>query len=338
MAAVNNFKPFGIGSGANVTAQTDYEALAALIGGFQSGKASSAQINKALRQGTVMSSVLAQFIANTSGADVLDNGDTATILNNLLAGLKSNISSQLTGVVGATRNAAMSIATASTTATFTADEVIVGAALGGAQYRIGSFSKTINLATTGAGGMDTGTVPTSGFVSIYAIYNPTTGASALLAVNSTSGVSPEVYGGTNMPSGYSASALVSIWQITSSQFSIGVQKDRHVATPSNQVFSATSSIPTTPTALSLSSYIPPNAKIVDLFQRFVSTSADLQQMAITSTSGYIGLFGAIFNATAVGQQYGATGSLNLSVTQTLYYYQTGSVSTTRQLYTAGYTF
>lgn len=86
----NNFKPFGIGSGANVTDQTAYEALAALLTGFQSGKASSAQINKALRQGTVMASVLAQFIANSSGNDVLDNGDTAAILANLLTALNTN--------------------------------------------------------------------------------------------------------------------------------------------------------------------------------------------------------------------------------------------------------
>lgn len=83
----NNFKPFGIGSGANVTDQTAYEALAALLTGFQSGKASSAQINKALRQGTVMSSVLAQFISDTLGVDVLDNGVTDTVLANLKAAL-----------------------------------------------------------------------------------------------------------------------------------------------------------------------------------------------------------------------------------------------------------
>ncbi|KAB8309972.1 hypothetical protein EH227_08035 [Rouxiella chamberiensis] len=88
--ATNNFKPFGIGSGANVTSQTDYEALVALLTGFSAGKASSAQINKALRQGTVMASVLAQFIANTTGLDVLDNGNTATLLTNFLTALKTN--------------------------------------------------------------------------------------------------------------------------------------------------------------------------------------------------------------------------------------------------------
>lgn len=81
--ATNNFKAFGIGSGANVTSQADYEALAALLTGFQSGKASSAQINKALRQSSTMAYVLAQFIADSASVDVLDNGTPATILANL---------------------------------------------------------------------------------------------------------------------------------------------------------------------------------------------------------------------------------------------------------------
>jgi hypothetical protein len=88
--ATNNFKPFAAGAGANVTAQADYEALTALVSGFTAGKASSAQVNKALRQSTAIASVLAQFIANTTGDDVLDNGDTATVLNNLIAALKTN--------------------------------------------------------------------------------------------------------------------------------------------------------------------------------------------------------------------------------------------------------
>ena len=81
--ATNNFKAFGIGAAANVTSQSDYEALAALLTGFQSGKASSAQINKALRQSTTMANVLAQFIADSASVDVLDNGAPATILANL---------------------------------------------------------------------------------------------------------------------------------------------------------------------------------------------------------------------------------------------------------------
>ncbi|HGU5938085.1 TPA: hypothetical protein ACM98N_004228, partial [Yersinia enterocolitica] len=123
---------------------------------------------------------------------------------------------QLTGVIGTSRNAKMSVAAASATATFTADELIVQAVLGGRQYKLASFNKTINLATTGAGGMDTGTVPANGFVALYAIYNPTTQISALLAVNASSVVAPEVYGGSNMPAGYMASALVSVLPTSSS--------------------------------------------------------------------------------------------------------------------------
>lgn len=87
LMATNNFKSFGIGAGANVTSQADYEALSALLTGFQSGKASSAQINKALRQSSTMAYVLAQFISDSASVDVLDNGAPATILANLKAGL-----------------------------------------------------------------------------------------------------------------------------------------------------------------------------------------------------------------------------------------------------------
>lgn len=85
--ATNNFKSFGIGAGANVISQSDYEALAALLTGFQSGKASSAQINKAIRQSTVMAYVLAQFISDSAAVDVLDNGNPAAILANLKSGM-----------------------------------------------------------------------------------------------------------------------------------------------------------------------------------------------------------------------------------------------------------
>lgn len=77
--ATNDFKPFATGAGANVTAQADWLAMAALSTGFQSGKASSAAVNKALRQGTSMASVLAGFIVDVTGGDVLDNGDITSL-------------------------------------------------------------------------------------------------------------------------------------------------------------------------------------------------------------------------------------------------------------------
>jgi len=91
LMATNNFKPFATGTGANVTSQADYEALSALIAGFQAGKASSAQINKALRQSSSMSAMLGQFIG-AAGLDALDNGNIATLLSSFTAALTTNLS------------------------------------------------------------------------------------------------------------------------------------------------------------------------------------------------------------------------------------------------------
>lgn len=88
--ATNDFKPFAVGSGANVTSQADWVGLAALAQGFQSGKASAAQINKALRQSSTMAAMIGQFIAN-AGTDALDNGDVATMVTNLIAAMKGNL-------------------------------------------------------------------------------------------------------------------------------------------------------------------------------------------------------------------------------------------------------
>ncbi|WP_258378991.1 hypothetical protein [Pantoea ananatis] len=85
--AANNFKPFATGNGANVTSQADYEALVALASGFQSGKASSAQINKVLRQASFIAAALAQYVANKSGQDVLDDGDVNGFIAKLVTGL-----------------------------------------------------------------------------------------------------------------------------------------------------------------------------------------------------------------------------------------------------------
>ncbi|WP_249166338.1 gp53-like domain-containing protein [Enterobacter cloacae] len=73
--AINNFKPFALDPNANVTSQADWEALPALLSGFTAGKASSAQVNKAIRQASFIAAALAQYTTNKSGLDVLDDGD-----------------------------------------------------------------------------------------------------------------------------------------------------------------------------------------------------------------------------------------------------------------------
>lgn len=85
--AENNFKPFAVGAGANVSSQADWESLVALSTGFTAGIARAEQVNKALRQATVIASVLAQFIADTTDSAVLDDGDTAALLTKLIEAL-----------------------------------------------------------------------------------------------------------------------------------------------------------------------------------------------------------------------------------------------------------
>ena len=170
------------------------------------------------------------------------------------------VPSLLCGVVGTSRNLAMNVTTASATATITADEIIVETGLGGGQYRIATFNKQINLATTGAGGMDIGTVPANGFVGIYAIYNPTTNTSALLAVNASTQIG-EIYSGSNMPSGYTASALLTIVPTASSQFKVITVSGRSIYTAANVILSTSSNLSATQT--SISSVAPMNAKFIE---------------------------------------------------------------------------
>lgn len=98
--AINNFKPFAAASGANVTSQADYEALTALATGFTAGVAKSAQINKAIRQATFIAAGVAQFTADASSADVLDDGDLnkfATLLKDTITLVASQAAGTLVG-------------------------------------------------------------------------------------------------------------------------------------------------------------------------------------------------------------------------------------------------
>ncbi|WP_334033910.1 hypothetical protein [Burkholderia cepacia] len=232
-------------------------------------------------------------------------------------------------VVGTARNVAMSVATASATATLTADEIIVGSSLGGVTYKLDNFNQTINLATTGAGGTDTGSAPVSGFVALYAIYNPTTKARALLARNATSAVQPNVYGGGNMPAGYTASALVSVWQTTSGGLlNVGSQFDRVISTPGFTVLSTTTQAGSY-TSFSISGGVPPNAKTARGYQSITgnTASAGLSSSIAGSASG-IGAAGqAATMPTSSASVTTPFPHIPLVTPQTLYYLAAASSGT-----------
>lgn len=90
MTIENDFLTFAGGSGANVLTQSAYAALTdALANGFRSGVAQSAQMNKVWRQSSIMAAVLAAFIVDQSGQPAIDDGTTATLEANFIAGIRN---------------------------------------------------------------------------------------------------------------------------------------------------------------------------------------------------------------------------------------------------------
>lgn len=243
-------------------------------------------------------------------------------------------------ITGGVRNLVMLVSAASASATMTADEIILVNSLGGPAFVLSNFSKTINLATTGAGGMDTGSAPVSGYVALYAIYNPTTGVSALLARNATSVAPTSVYSGANMPSGYTASALVSIWPTNaSSLFQVAFQQDRSLDVGQVQVL-ATSSIVGTPTALSLASVVPPGARSFDGMMQIGSSTNAVSTISLTPSSlGGVGTNSLIANIPGGGSQISPFRKMKMSTSQTTYYSTNTSAGTmTAGLFVTGYDF
>lgn len=339
----NNFKPFAVGGSANAITQSAYEALTTLIAnGFLDGVADASKVNKVLRQAAFGSAVLGEIVA-ANGVDALDDGDVPGFKTKLMAALTAALVPTVTSVpapVGSSRNTKMSVTAASATATFTADEVIVETALGGTAYRLGSYSQSINLATTGAGGMDTGSAPASGFVSLYAI-TKADGTKNILACNaSTSGGS--IYSGANMPTDYVASALIGVWPTNGSgQFVPGLIYDRDFYNETSiNVLNVTSSPPTTYTSISLSGATPPNAKSVSLNVGQPNSGSAMTSAIIAGSAN--GLGGAMVsmpgNSYAIDSFYSVMQLDVPIITAQTIYYRVGTSVNGLRINVIGYSF
>lgn len=86
---VNEFLPFALSAGANVAPQSTWANEVSRNTGFESGVAKSAHGNKLFRQSAFMAHVLAQVIMEATNADVLDNGDIATLKARMNAAIKA---------------------------------------------------------------------------------------------------------------------------------------------------------------------------------------------------------------------------------------------------------
>jgi hypothetical protein len=100
MALENDFLPFAVGSSANVESQTTYAEDPILSTGFQNGIANPQQVNKVLRQSSIMAAVIAQFIVDYAQQAAIDNGTIWALEANLAAGIKTLISEALAVALG----------------------------------------------------------------------------------------------------------------------------------------------------------------------------------------------------------------------------------------------
>ncbi|WP_429496626.1 hypothetical protein ACQUFY_08580 [Robbsia andropogonis] len=367
--AENDFLPFATGSAANVLSQSDYAALSALASGFTSGVAKSAAVNKVLRQSSIMSAVLASFIVQNAGTDVIDDGTTATIEANLTAALNalfitpSELSTALanyaakngstanrfstanaaaatdalnlgqaqlmfTPVLGATPRLSANVTVGATTATFTDDAITCATSLTGTSYRIAGFSASINLATTGIGGMDTGTATAGGFLAVYAAYNPTTKAYGVFGSMEGSVAPPKIYGGANLPSGYTATALIAVVPISSTagqfnSFSVhGTRHTRSLVAPAN-----TTTGPTTLTGLTLAGYVPKAARTVygSMGVSAFTSAGSVSMSVATDANATNQTIGAAYAPASAG--FTVPFTLTLITSQILYWYVSANLGT-----------
>jgi hypothetical protein len=195
--------------------------------------------------------------------------------------------SRVVGVIGDSRNL-VGIGT-NTAVAFTADQIVVGASIGGLLDLISNFNATFTLAASGLNGMDNGVAPTSGFVAVYAVKNPATGASGTLGQAVAAGVvAPQVYSGSNPVSGYTRSALIGMVRVSAGLFPTIISGRTHVIGGAT-VF-GTVTVASTPTQASLApSIIPANAKRIrgNITLQF-SSAGESGNFTIYSTSGSLG--------------------------------------------------
>ncbi|WP_448511402.1 phage tail protein [Photorhabdus laumondii] len=95
MSQKNDFKAFSISNNANVVSQEKYEENQILQVGFSPDNISTHILNKVLRQSSIITYVIANFIATQSGDDILDDGDIAKLTAKLNQALKQKVTAEI---------------------------------------------------------------------------------------------------------------------------------------------------------------------------------------------------------------------------------------------------
>lgn len=233
--------------------------------------------------------------------------------------LMTALKSMFSGVVGSARNLNANIAVG-TTANFTADEVVVESALSGLRFCLGALNASINLATVGAGGMDTGAAPVNGYVAIYAIFNPATNTRALLGRNATAAKASEVYSGVNMPAGFVASSLLAVVPTNASgQFVLCNVVDRNLTRVAVAPLIASGTLSASFISLIIASAVPLNARRVGGYCEYTNSVAANISMSVAASAAGVGGMKTAGVITTNGQPINIPFFLDLQTAQTLFY-------------------
>jgi hypothetical protein len=86
----SQYLPIAAASGANVDTQADFAGSGYQTLGFTSGIVRSAEVNKCLRQSSMMSAALAQFVCNQLGVNLNDDGNLENLIENVTAAVQQS--------------------------------------------------------------------------------------------------------------------------------------------------------------------------------------------------------------------------------------------------------
>ena len=198
-------------------------------------------------------------------------------------------------------------------------------------------SLTFNIATTGNGGLDTGSMST-GFVAVYLMYNPVSKGTCLYGTNVTGIAAPSQYSGTVQLAGYTSSGLVGIYAVSAANtLRTGNQVNRTINYPNTSAVLTNSSIATN-VSLNIASQVPYSAITIRGYMNITSSLGGVCAFSIANDAAGSG-FQQVY-ATASSGSLAAEDNYSLSVytPSTIYYSQSISGTSTANLFITSYDF
>lgn len=191
--------------------------------------------------------------------------------------------------IGTATNLKCVLGAVATTLPYSADQVVVGASLGGQTFCLSNLSANISA-------LDTGTLAANSFYAAYA-YLKSDGTTGGFLQLEPSGGATTVYGGTHPPVNMVASALVGIWPTNgSSQFIAGSQYGRRLNFAAATAYNGSGAVSLA--TVSLASIVPKAAKFasglvsitvsttgISSFQVFDQTAVGSSSVTISVNTG-----------------------------------------------------